>query len=139
MKAIIDTTPDDQDDYKVDVEVGYDDTFNLDHTLALIIHPALVQFKKDNEGMSYCAVDKEDAPEHLHGTYDEHGYSSEAYDWLIDEMIYAFWWIIEGEDKFYDREYEKDPSSYWKKVEVEEKRVQNGTRLFGKYYQGLWI
>jgi len=47
------------------------DTWNMDHTLALIIHPMLIQLKKTKHGY----------PAHL---------TEERWDEIMDEMIWAF-------------------------------------------------
>jgi hypothetical protein len=62
----------------------------------------------------------------------------QRWEYVLDEMIWAFENIIED-----------DTSSYWfperfpDQVDVEawkkhSDRIANGTRLFGKYYMGLW-
>lgn len=88
----------------------------------------------------------------------------DRWTWILDEMIFAFQCIVDNtwEEEFYtgtiDRvmkaveydengkptlySYEKGPNhtyefdkAGWLKVE---KRIQNGLRLFGVYYRGLW-
>ena len=51
----------------------------------------------------------------------------------MDEMIWAFAQIIddEAESKFYSPLNREG-------LDAHNKRIQNGTRLFGKYYQALW-
>jgi hypothetical protein len=62
------------------------------------------------------------------------------WDWVLDEMIFAFEHIC-GDNEDWD-------SGLWK-IDVDEwprprlrittgDRIQNGLRLFGKYYRGLW-
>lgn len=90
------------------------------------------------------------------------------WEWAMDEMIFAFWckvddswedqfrsgehdikWIPvdadgnevpKGEHKFY--QMGKGPNDTYQcdydAMQVVEKRIQNGFRLFGKYYQALW-
>lgn len=78
--------------------------------------------------------------------------------WVIDEMIFAIRsYNIDYEDQFYNGEVDihwKDlPNGYCEIIEgpnntfkVDEKglrkyeeRIQNGLRLFGKYYRHLWL
>lgn len=82
------------------------------------------------------------------------------YDWLLDELIWTFeqlcdedsesqFWLEHGEIDFDD--YPEDEGKMckplrWKKESVvdweglrkHQARVQNGLRLFGKYFQTLW-
>ena len=45
---------------RVEVKIHRYDTWSMDHTLALIIHPMLVQLKEKNHG--YFSTESEDAP-----------------------------------------------------------------------------
>lgn len=101
------------------------DLWGLDGTLAQIIAPALKAYKKNAHGC-FC-VDIEDAP-HLADTFTKgefapHPYSVEAFDYVMDEMIWAFEQIA-GDDTPIRDHYD---------------RIDNGTRLFGKYYRALWL
>lgn len=74
------------------------DTWNMDHTLALIILPMLKQLKKEKHGAPN--VDKQDVPEALwpnepeealyakDGQTDIHFFA--RWDYVMDEMIFAF-------------------------------------------------
>ena len=104
---------------KVKIQIDPWDTWNLDHTLALIIHPALVQLKETKHGSPI--TDAEDSPEHITDIH-------EQWEFVINEMIFAFEKI--KTDDFDIWEFEKDSD--------EGKRLSNGLRLFGKYYLGLW-
>lgn len=125
------------DNRKIKVEIHDYDTWNMDGTLAHIIHPMLVQLKKTKHGSPN--VDNEDVPANLHKPDGSDEWDADAnhhlrWDWVMDEMIWAFetssleWpyfvddngvFDVEGSKKYYDRR-------------------ANGFRLFGKYYQGLW-
>lgn len=93
------------------------DVWNLDHSLAKIIHPALIEFKEKSVSLP-CNIDLLDAPNIK---------EDDRWSYIIDEMIWSFS-VIADEDidiclenkDFYDR-------------------VDNGVRLFGKYYRDLWI
>ena len=89
------------------------------------------------------------------------------WDWVMSEMIYAFECQLDDtwEDKYWtgewgkpdfiksDKEYPNPvtgemESTYqinqgtrkcdWDGLKKEQERIQNGFRLFGRYYQGLW-
>jgi pyruvate/2-oxoacid:ferredoxin oxidoreductase alpha subunit len=141
------------------------DTWSMDHTLALIIVPMLKQLKVTNHGFQF--TDPEDAPTIGKGDEVDFGHSdtkaSERWDWVMDEMIWAFSQISrewdDGEETYYDK-YQPDEEVSRVKVgdkyiETEEEarergkfnpdkykeyndRIANGLRLFGKYYRGLW-
>lgn len=139
------------------VEIDDYDVWNCDYTLAQIIHPLLVKFKESTD--SYGKIDKEDVPQELHSTYDEHGYSREAFHWVLEEMIFAMQEIAnynENEPEMFkhvgDMVTEENPDGTFTMVssgveripETEEtnrqyhERIQRGCVLFGKYFQNLW-
>jgi hypothetical protein len=122
---------------KVKIHIDPYDTWSMDHTLALIIHPLLVQLKEKNHG--YFSVDEEDTPIEA-GVKDEYGSDSKAeerYNWVMDELIWTFDQLINTErdiDLFYSEENGWDLEASNKYND----RIRNGLRLFGKYYRGLW-
>jgi hypothetical protein len=153
------------------------DTWNMDSTLSPIILPMLKQLKATKHGSAQ--VDLEDVPFELQGTEHEEwadqktfdfyhdveynndiesGLIHKRWDWVLDEMIFAF-------DHLVDQSWEEKYSSgehdiTWTKLEngcsqmghgpnntykcdyeglaKEWQRVDNGLRLFGKYYRNLW-
>jgi hypothetical protein len=56
------------------------------------------------------------------------------WDWVMNEMIYAFEYKL-SEEALYMRF--KIPEEL-DKLQVEQERISNGFRLFGKYYEALW-
>ena len=145
----------------IKIRIDEYDTWNMDSTLSPIILPMLKQLKETKRGSGY--VDEEDLPVHMrHG--DPDGYDNwvhHKWDWVLNEMIWAFEQLNDPdwEDKFihgepsYEENEEEHPDygevyslkqtnpDYWVDYEgITEynKRIQNGTRLFGKYYQNLW-
>jgi len=98
------------------------DIWNFDHTLALIIVPALKKLKEQKHGAPL--VNNEDVPEHLRGrieelktndtsgdTTDKHYF--DRWDWVLDQMIWAFQQKLEDwEEQFYSGEIDMD----WKKL-----------------------
>ena len=114
------------------------DTWSMDHTLAPIILPMLKQLKETKHGAPY--VDPKDVPIELRpqkqtkkqkdmGETDDTHF--ERWDWVMDEMIYAFDCKANKDDvwmRFEDMD----------EVKAEQERISNGFRLFGKYYESLW-
>jgi len=148
---------------KVEVRIDKYDTWNMDRTLAYIILPMLKQIKETKHGSNF--VDDEDLPEHMrHG--DPEGYDNWVHykwEWVLNEMIWAFeqelddewedqfvhgepdveWIIVSGKEEDDSAMYEmkqKNPN-YWvdrEGIKQYNDRINNGFRLFGKYYRGLW-
>lgn len=94
------------------------DVWNLDHSLAKIIYPALIEFKEKSVGFP-GVIDPLDAPDIK---------EDDRWSYIIDEMVWSFSIIADDEDV--DICLESDDFR---------NRVDNGVRLFGKYYRDLWI
>jgi hypothetical protein len=138
---------------RVNVRIDYWDTWSADHTLAYIITPILKKLRESKQGAPW--VDDEDVPEELRSTSappkeNEHDLDDnyfKRWDWVLDEMIWAFEMLCKDnwESDYY--EYESDPTGtfglklVWDdregKTEADQ-RIQNGLVLFGKYYRCLW-
>ena len=156
------------------VKIDYWDTWSMDHTLSPIILPMLRQLKAAKHGSPF--VDDEDVPEELRSTnappkeneYDTDANHHARWDWVMDEMIFAFnckvddsWedafregdidmlWVpvdvdgnevVKGEHRYF--QMKDGPNNTYKcdyeGMKVVENLIQNGFRLFGKYYQALW-
>lgn len=120
---------------KIYVRIDPWDTWGMDHTLASIILPMLIQLKATKHGAPF--VEMEDRPEQYraerpeHFT-DEHHFS--AWDWVLDEMIYAFTSKASGEEPLTRFKYPEEKDQ----MIAEQERIANGFRLFGKYYEALW-
>ena len=136
---------------QVEIKIDTYDTWSMDHTLGLIALPLLKQLKDTKHGSPL--VDLEDLPPELAFTgaakgehrqtdlfaspeYDELVWEMvhKKWDWVLDEMIFAFEHIC-GEDEDWDTGLWKADAVEWTAVG---NRVQNGLRLFGKYYRSLW-
>jgi len=123
----------------VKVRIDSWDTWNMDHTLADIILPMLIQLKETKHGAP--SVDDEDVPAELQSTYaaepgePEIGITDsswfERWDWVLDEMIYAFDCKANKEDILMRLENLEE-------ARKEQNRISNGFRLFGKYFENLW-
>jgi hypothetical protein len=163
------------------VKIDRYDTWSMDHTLADIILPMLKQMKATKHGSP--TVDDDDIPDHLRGTTTEDWDAQHTFDfyrehqiqegerdiharweWVLDEMIFAFehyvddtWeeafrsgehdmihvpceWYEDGRPKLYS--IEKGPNDTYvcdyEGMNKVYKRMENGFCLFGKYYRGLW-
>lgn len=163
---------------KIDyVKIDRWDTWSMDHTLAQIVLPMLKQLREAKHGAPN--VDDNDVPEELKSTsipveeldhleYDIDSNHFKRWDYVLDEMIFAFESKLDGswEDKFRSGEIDfkwtpvdndgnevpkgehtaflmgDGPNHTYKcdyeGMRVVEDRIQNGFRLFGKYYQNLW-
>jgi hypothetical protein len=156
------------------VKIDRWDTWSMDHTLSYIVLPMLRQLKETKHGAPF--TNDEDVPEHLRSTaaepkeneYDTDSNHFLRWDWIMDEMIFAFECELDDswEDAFrsgnfdtvwlpVDREGnpvpESDAKLYqmadgpnhtyqcdYEGMKVVQARISNGFRLFGVYYQGLW-
>ena len=126
---------------KTSVHIDDFDTWSMDHTLAYIIEPMLKQLKFTTHGAPY--VDPEDVPADLRPTkkeltlYTKTGDCDpkffERWDWVLDEMIFAF------ESKHNDWEEQfYTPDVDWVERTKYQDRITHGFKLFGKYYENLW-
>ena len=143
------------------------DTWSMDHTLAYMIHPMLLQLKETKHGAPY--TDDKDVPKELKSTsappkeneWDTDELHFQRWDYILDEMIWAFEQKLKDDDEsaFFDHSaYGKPDGSKtnhkewfddmtkaqsklkvnWKGLKEHQKRKANGFRLFGIYYQNLW-
>lgn len=151
MKVYIGPYPD-EGEQQIDVHIDKWDTWSMDHTLAHIILPMLKQLKEEKHGSPN--VDPEDVPLELRPdtewkkAYEGDGSVDDKYhkrwDWVLDEMIWSFEQkTYDWEDQYYEfAENHKlgDEPLRWEdeKMKAHQKRMTNGFRLFGKYYEGLW-
>jgi hypothetical protein len=153
---------------KIYVHIDRWDTWSMDNTLSHIILPMLKQLKETTHGAPW--VDDEDVPEHLRSTaapplteeqknvHDVDDNHFKRWEWVLDEMIFAFQSEVDDnwEEQFttgeYDLRSKKTDGDLYQMVEgpnhtavtdwdgrkAYAERMQNGFRLFGKYYQNLW-
>ena len=145
-------------DPKVSVHIDDFDTWSMDHTLAYIIEPMLKQLKLTKHGAPI--VDNNDVPKELRSEPDNHDICPthfDKWDWVLDEMIFAFEskhndWEEQFQSGEIDRVVKDLENGYSKwlegphhtfKIDMKgrkayQKRISNGFRLFGKYYENLW-
>jgi hypothetical protein len=112
------------------VEIEPHDTWSMDCTLALIIHPMLVQLKETTHGY----------PNQL---------TEERWNEILDEIIWAFEQKCKDDwqDDYYG-DYVEDPkngpmagSFEWVDhdgMRKHQERMTAGFKLFGEYYENLW-
>lgn len=155
---------------KIFVKIDNYDCWSADHTLALIITPVLKKLRENKHGAPY--IDDEDVPEELRSTScrelteeekncghtdDNH---FDRWDYVLDEMIWAFEQHSKGDDwkdQFYSGKHDlrfemventefsrlvKGPNDTFsidkEGMKKHEDRMANGRRLFAKYYNCLW-
>ena len=99
----------------VKVKIHNYDTWSMDHTLAPIILPMLVQLKETTHGHPADLTEQE-------------------WDEILDEMIWAFEQKCR-DDWMEDYDYNKWDSEG---VKAHQERMTNGFRLFGTHYENLW-
>lgn len=149
---------------KIKVKVDHWDIWNVDDTLSNIILPLLLKYREEINGSP--PVDNEDVPKELHNpTTDkfdsEDGNYFKRWEWIVDELIWTFQQLQMGsdwEDVYVSGDYDMEFSPIddggvyytmkpgpnhtysvdWEGQMNHAKRIKNGLRLFGKYYQGLW-
>ena len=156
----------DKNERKIKIHIDDYDVWGADHTIALVVHPLLIRLKQKKHGSPH--VDDEDVPEHLRSAsappkeneWDLDDNTHARWDWVMDEMIWAFEQCAKddkGDEQFYsgnvDFKFDKEedselyrmgqgPNHTFKVDRVGQKahydRINNGLRLFAKYYFSLW-
>lgn len=137
---------------KTKIRIDKEDTWSMDTTLGLIILPMLKQLKENNHGAP--ATDDVDVPEKLRSSnagpkenaWDTDDLWFDRWDYVMDEMIWTFEQIINPD---HDKDFfthTSNPKALFgsdctinkEGHDAHEDRINNGTRLFGKYYRNLW-
>ena len=142
---------------KIKIHIDRWDTWSMDHTLAPIILPMLVQLKETKHGAPM--VDMKDVPRELRATkkqLDAYGKNGEVdpkhferWDWILDEMIWAFeqknrdHWEDDYYGPYIESEDKRELFGRFEWIDDEgrqkhQERMSNGFRLFGKYFENLW-
>ena len=140
---------------QIKVRIDKSDTWSMDHTLAHIVLPMLVQLKRTKHGAP--SVDNADVPRELRmskkdmtqfakdGSTDDKFFK--RWDWILDEMIWAFEQKCrdDWEGDFYEYNFDGTERFGLKLVwedregsKAHQKRMTNGFKLFGKYLENLW-
>jgi hypothetical protein len=142
------------------VHIDNYDVWSMDHTLALIILPMLKRLKVQKHG--YGMIDDRDVPKEMRSyargarkgltnQYDWDNYAEVRYEWMLNELIWTFTQLCDdcdSEGQFFDHtesSKEKDFNKSIQKLKVDQAglklhqdRINNGLRLFGKYFRTLW-
>jgi hypothetical protein len=152
----------DDGEQEISVKIDKWDTYSMDHTLANIIHPMLIQLRDTTNSAPFIPF--EDRPPHLIGSVpvrergDIDEFHEQAWDWVLTEMVHAFesklvedwqrqfWsgesdWTVEESDTDFARMVHGPNHTLECDVDGMQKyqdRISNGFRLFGKYYENLW-
>lgn len=145
------------------VRIDDHDLWSADTTLAYIILPVLKKLNKQKRGAP--SVDDDDVPENIRSNvapadkeFDVDKNHFNRWDWVMNEMIWTFEQIADDRalDKFFkgnnDLEFVETENGLFELVKGDkhtrefdkegyvkyDERINNGLRLFGKYYRGLW-
>lgn len=141
---------------KTKVKIHDYDIWNLDHTLSLIILPALLKLKEDKSGVPN--VSNEDIPDDLKTDSDDFNIIQKKWEYVLNEIIFAFQsqtedWKNQFNSGNIDIQFKKiDNEDFFEMVngpnhtfqidsegrDRYQKRISNGFILFGKYYESLW-
>lgn len=142
---------------KITVKIDKWDSWNADHSLALIAVPLLIQLKETKQGSPN--VDDADVPEHLRSTaapakeneWDTDDNWHLRWDYVMGEMIYAMQEIAnhnKGEEIFWDHSEVDETQDIMEQIKLTKvdwvgresyhERIQKGCELFGKYFLSLW-
>jgi len=128
---------------KIKVRIDNYDTWNAGDTLALIAAPLLRKWLE----AKLCGAprtDFKDVPKRLRpkgskqklkeikASFETDKFYFDRWKWIVGEMLFALESAHNNwEDKYY-------ASKDYDSMRVIEKRIANGYRLFGKYFQALW-
>jgi hypothetical protein len=134
------------------------DSWSADTTIAMMALPVLKQLRETKQGSGF--VEDEDVPEELRSTNappKEHDYDTDEnfhkrYEWVLNEVIWAFEQIVkDNDDQFwiehpeidFDAEgnhlvWKKEGKCDWEGRKAYYERIDNGTRLFGLYMRTFW-
>lgn len=127
---------------KREIEVTFSDVVDLDHTLATIIYHSLVKYRDEAVEIVCISCDEEDyRGDNPNAELDERGL------WMINELIWTFENIMRPKSFLelvpgttektkvpFNQKYKRIPGE-----EEYQKRIENGLKLFGKYFRNLWI
>ena len=159
MRVFIGPYPEGDEERKVEIEIHKYDSWNADHTLALIALPILKQLQATKHGSPY--TDDEDVPENLRSTsakpkeneWDTDEFHHDRWEYILSEMIWALEQIVHNkEDDFFhwDKTQEAEEGSIGKELglgkctidheglDAYKARITRGTTLLGKYLRSCW-
>lgn len=150
------------------VKIDHWDVWSMDSTLSPIILPMLKELKRVKHGAPHVddadvpSKLRSKQTNRLDNTKNKYSNYTQAvdgidpnwhkrFDYILDEMIWTFEQLCnwDHDSEFYDHSEAKDPKdSLIKqigKIKIDEAglkkhndRIDNGLRLFGKYFRALW-
>ena len=138
------------------------DVWSMDSALSPIILPMLKELKRVKHGAPFVA--DEDVPPKLRSKHGKGGSAHDIhkiddgtdknffkrFDYILDEMIWTFEQLCmdDHEAPFYDHTQSRKEPNFNKSVRLikvdkvglkkHHERIDNGLRLFGKYFRALW-
>ena len=152
---------------KIDIKIDNFDTWNLDHTMAMILYPALLQLKEIKHGLpsEFAEVGGEDW--HNQQSFDFYSETTaecfalgeKRWGEVMDKMIWSFQQLAldNYDDKYHHGEMkmgwtdmdsnglstmiDENPGEHWYDHVghlLHHDRIQEGLDLFSKYYRNLW-
>lgn len=116
----------------ITIEIDKHDTWGLDHTLAYIIYPALLQLKETKHGVpgEFAMVGGEDYLDQLSFDFYQETHSEsfdekiKEWDLVLDKMIWSFQQILI--DDYSDKYYHGDQTIDWVKTDQKFLNPLNG-------------
>ncbi len=119
MKVKLGKFPKNNGNRKIDIKIDGFDTWNMDHTLALIIYPMLIQLKNTKHGVPHEIVEvggasheSQDSFEFYKDTHNE-SFDKACLKWdeILDKMIWSFGQLIT--DEYGDKYHHGTPKYDW--------------------------
>jgi len=139
MKVNIGKFPKGNSQRKIGIQIDNYDTWNMYHTLALIIYPMLIQLKENKHGVPSDFADvggesysKQDSFDFYSDSYNEtFEEGCKRWDEIMDKMIWSFEQLIDDD---YDSKYHHGKAEYdW--VLTEDTHLNPTTGKKEKMYQ----
>lgn len=133
----------------VKIKIHNRDLWSASSTLAYVIHATLVEYRKLDLRPSLSIYPPEYKPEEDTGDAIHHA-MQEKWGAILDEMIYAFYWINHDSFGPYGEEIHAacrgNETEQWHEIfkkydhiiEAHENKIKDGLRLFGEHFQSLW-
>jgi hypothetical protein len=121
VKVNIGDYTENDEDRIVSVQIDPWDTWSLDHTLARIIYPALIQLREKKQGVPHEVV-ASITPNWEYSDM-EFAEAERIWDEILSKMIEAFRLITEDD---------------YEDLATTEPIIREGLELFGKYFRCLW-
>lgn len=149
------------------IHIDSHDVWNMDSTLARIILPMLKELKRQKNGAGYVDDEdvpyglRSFNSKPKENEYDIDDFHFMRWEWVLDELIWTFTALhpdtdytdnyhsgnidhvwIPSPDREGHHQLETGPNHTWtydrEGHKLHQDRVNNGLRLFGKYYHNLW-